>query len=197
MEKPEPFEVGENDDNGNPYWAYPVPEMDAYLAGFEADNVKAWTAVERLTGELLYIGGIVARGENRALSDGESVESAILGYVKSLEAQVERMRDGFVAISKADYHLWPVEQSSAEEFVEWAQSIARAALADSPQAGSVEAGPEVGDVCISVTSHAATHGGRPDLFYWDEYQKNAMEDETILVIMRRAEVEQRIKEAGN
>jgi hypothetical protein len=53
---------------------------------------NGWAEVESLIGSLRYIGGIVERGEGRTLAPDESVQGAILGYVKTLESEVERLR---------------------------------------------------------------------------------------------------------
>ena len=55
--------------------------------------------------------------------------------------------------------------------------------------------PEPGDLVISASSQAVQWNGLPDPWYWAPEDTKTMEDETIVVLMRAAEVKRRIDEA--
>lgn len=55
--------------------------------------------------------------------------------------------------------------------------------------------PEIGDLVISASSQTVQWNGCPDPWYWTQGDPENMRDETIVVLMRAAEVKRRIEEA--
>ena len=67
-------------------------EMTRLLKAAEAerDALRAWQ--QETTAQMLYIAGIVERGEGKPIPDDERVPQAILRYVKALEAERDALR---------------------------------------------------------------------------------------------------------
>jgi hypothetical protein len=65
----------------------------------ERDTLRAWQ--QETTAQMLYIAGIVERGEGKPIPDDERVPQAILRYVKALEAERDALRRRVVEVERA------------------------------------------------------------------------------------------------
>lgn len=147
-----------------------------YLDGDDAvmENVKE---ARRILREL------VASGLSHSADTGGKVDVEAVRARARAEALWDAIGRGLA---------WLRNAAASDEWDASDESFLVAILADEPKEGGK---PEAGDLVISASSETVQWNGLPDPWYWTTEDEVAMQDETIVVLMRRAEVVRRIKEA--
>jgi len=112
----------------NEHWHWSEPALRHAKTQSEHDAL----AMMKLIKDLRYISGIAERGRGRPIEDGERVTEFVLEYVKSIEAEVERLRQDHAAYVKGNEvgQALMVERLAAErKKVAEYEAVMRVALA--------------------------------------------------------------------
>lgn len=78
--------------------------LEPLVSALEAEQKKDAEDMLRLIETVKYLQGIAERGEGRVISADETVEAFVLGYVKNLEAENQRLREALKAWYSASEH---------------------------------------------------------------------------------------------
>ena len=78
----------------------------AEIERLRAELAESATDLSRVLETVKYLSGIAERGEGRKIGESETVEQFVLGYVKKLEAKIERLRAELEAVRKQEPVAW-------------------------------------------------------------------------------------------